>query len=83
MHFGATSQDVIDTSLMIRLKPVLRRLDAGLSDILAELEHLDNAFGNNGLTGYTRMQAAIAITVHDRIEAWRGPLLRNRKASMS
>ena len=26
LHLGATSQDVIDTSLMIRLKPVLGRL---------------------------------------------------------
>lgn len=77
LHFGATSQDVIDTSLMIRLKPVLRHIDAGMSDILVELDRLDNAFGDSGLTGYTRMQAAIEITVHDRIEAWRGPLLRN------
>jgi 3-carboxy-cis,cis-muconate cycloisomerase len=77
LHFGATSQDVIDTSLMIRLKPVLKHIDSGMSDILVTLDRLDNAFGDNGLTGYTRMQAAIEITVHDRIEAWRGPLLRN------
>lgn len=77
LHFGATSQDVIDTSLMIRLKPVLERVDTGSSDILARLDRLDKAFGNNGLMGHTRMQAAIPITVHDRIEAWRGPLLRH------
>ncbi|ATU94675.1 3-carboxy-cis,cis-muconate cycloisomerase [Phyllobacterium zundukense] len=79
LHVGATSQDVIDTSLMIRLKPVLRRLDTGLSDILGKLDHLDKAFGKNGLMGHTRMQAAIMITVHDRIEAWRGPLFRHHQ----
>jgi 3-carboxy-cis,cis-muconate cycloisomerase len=79
LHFGATSQDVIDTSLMIRLRPVLARLDKGLSDLVTRLDHLDKAFGNNGLMGRTRMQAAIAITVHDRIGAWQGPLLRHRQ----
>jgi 3-carboxy-cis,cis-muconate cycloisomerase len=79
LHLGATSQDVIDTSLMIRLKPVLERLDKGLSDILVRLDHLDKAFGNNGLMGHTRMQAAIPITVHDRIGAWRGALSRHHR----
>ena len=79
LHLGATSQDVIDTSLMIRLKPVLGRLDSGLSDVITKLEQLEKAFGNNGLMGHTRMQAAIPITVKDRIESWRAPLLRHRK----
>ena len=79
LHLGATSQDVIDTSLMIRLKPVPARLNSGLSDIITKLEQLEKAFGNNGLMGHTRMQAAIPITVKDRIESWRTPLLRHRK----
>ena len=79
LHLGATSQDVIDTSLMIRLKPVMTRLDTGLSDIITTLGQLEKAFGNNGLMGHTRMQAAIPITVKDRIESWRSPLLRHRK----
>jgi 3-carboxy-cis,cis-muconate cycloisomerase len=79
LHLGATSQDVIDTSLMIRLKPVLARLDSGLSDIITKLEQLEKTFGNNGLMGHTRMQAAIPITVKDRVESWRTPLLRHGK----
>ena len=79
LHLGATSQDVIDTSMMIRLKPVVTRLETGLSDIIAELDQLEKTFGNNGLMGHTRMQVAIPITVGDRIESWRGPLLRHRK----
>lgn len=79
VHLGATSQDLIDTSLMIRLKPVLERLDAGLADTLAGLERLEETFGNNGLMGRTRMQAAVPITARDRIGAWRGPLSRHRQ----
>ncbi|MGO4451680.1 3-carboxy-cis,cis-muconate cycloisomerase [Phyllobacterium sp. TAF24] len=79
LHFGTTSQDVIDTSLMIRLKPVLSHLDSGLGDIITGLNRIDTAFGGNSLMGYTRMQAAIPITAHDRIEAWREPLLRDKQ----
>lgn len=78
LHFGATSQDVIDTSLMIRLKPVMTRLDTGLHITITKLDQLEKTFGDNGLMGRTRMQAAIPITVKDRIESWRTPLLRHR-----
>ncbi|MBA8881923.1 3-carboxy-cis,cis-muconate cycloisomerase [Phyllobacterium myrsinacearum] len=77
LHFGATSQDVIDSSLMIRLKPVVAYLRNGLGDVIAGLDHLGTAFGPNNLMGHTRMQAAIPITVRDRIDAWRAPLLRD------
>ncbi len=79
LHFGATSQDVIDTGLMIRLKPLPQLLDSGLSYILSRLDNLENAFGNNGLMGHTRMQAAIPIAVRDRIASWRPPLLRHQQ----
>ena len=69
LHFGATSQDVIDTSLMIRLKPAIARLADGLDDVIAGLDRLEAAFGANSLMGHTRMQAAMPITVHDRIVA--------------
>jgi 3-carboxy-cis,cis-muconate cycloisomerase len=79
LHFGATSQDVIDTSLMIRLKPAIACLAEGLDDVIAGLDRLDAAFGSNSLMGHTRMQAAMPITVHDRIDAWRAPLFRDRE----
>lgn len=74
LHLGATSQDVIDTSLMIRLKAVVFLFAGRLSAILAALDGLDRQFGRNRLMGHTRMQAAIAISVSDRLNAWRAPL---------
>lgn len=78
IHFGATSQDVIDTALVLRLKTVLPVLGARLDSVAATLEALARRFGNRPLMGRTRMQAAIPITAGDRIESWRGPLLRQR-----
>ncbi|MET0574328.1 MAG: 3-carboxy-cis,cis-muconate cycloisomerase [Mesorhizobium sp.] len=78
LHFGATSQDVIDTTKMRMLAPVLANFDRRLAKIDKLFADLDSRFGTNPLMGRTRMQAAIPITVGDRIENWRAPLLRHR-----
>ena len=74
VHLGATSQDVIDTSLMLRLKTVVFLLAGRLSALTAALGKVDQQFGANRLMGHTRMQAAIPITVSDRLRSWRDPL---------
>ncbi|WP_018897880.1 3-carboxy-cis,cis-muconate cycloisomerase [Rhizobium sp. 2MFCol3.1] len=74
VHVGATSQDVIDSSLMMRLKPVAFVFAARLAAIELRLSELQQAFGERPLMGRTRMQAAIPITVADRLQAWRAPL---------
>ncbi len=75
-HRGATSQDLIDTMWVLRLR-------AGRGILLERLEWLDRAlagledrFGARRLMGRTRMQAALPIRVADRIRLWREPLLR-------
>ncbi|MBX5192728.1 3-carboxy-cis,cis-muconate cycloisomerase [Rhizobium sp. NZLR3b] len=78
LHLGATSQDVIDTSLMIRLKAVVFLFAGRLSTIAAGLDALDRQFGRNRLMGHTRMQAAIPISVSDRLSSWRAPLATYR-----
>lgn len=77
VHYGATSQDVIDTSLMLRVATCLELLDARLSAIVAAMDTLAERFGSHILMGRTRMQAAIDITVGDRIAAWGDPLRRH------
>lgn len=78
VHFGATSQDVIDTSLILRLKPVLGILENRLNVLDCVFAQLDERFGRHPLMGHTRMQPAIAITAGDRIRVWREPARRTR-----
>jgi 3-carboxy-cis,cis-muconate cycloisomerase len=73
-HFGATSQDVIDSSLMMRLKSIGFLFTRRLATLIETLDGLDDRFGAQPLMGYTRMQAAIAITVSDRLRSWRTPI---------
>ena len=77
VHFGATSQDLIDTALVRRLAPILPVFAARLEDIMAALDALDQRFGTRPLMGRTRLQDAISITVRDRLTEWRGPLPRH------
>jgi 3-carboxy-cis,cis-muconate cycloisomerase len=74
VHFGATSQDVIDTSLMLRLTAAADVLSKRLTKLIGSFDHLTRAQGTNPLMGHTRMQAAIPITVADRLSAWSSPL---------
>lgn len=72
LHFGATSQDVIDTAFAIRLGRILAVFETRLAGLLSMLATLAARFGGNALMGRTRMQAAIPITVADRLAVWQG-----------
>src|SRR6185437_2887066 len=63
VHFGATSQDLVDTALVLRLRPVLAIFTQRLDTIIERLADLDHAFGRRGMMGRTRMQDAVPITV--------------------
>ncbi len=75
-HRGGTSQDLIDTMWVLRLRAgrgiLLERLDR-IGRVFADLEA---RFGARRLMGRTRMQAALPIRVADRIRLWREPLSR-------
>jgi 3-carboxy-cis,cis-muconate cycloisomerase len=79
VHLGATSQDIIDTGLILRLKGVtevfLRRLDA-LIGVLEELKARDGAVS---LMAHTRMQQALPFVAADKIDTWLGPIERQRE----
>lgn len=80
VHFGATSQDIIDTGLALRLRYVFDVFDARLGKLVDTLRGLEGRFGANRMMGRTRMQAAIPITVGDRLAVWRGLVERSRAA---
>jgi 3-carboxy-cis,cis-muconate cycloisomerase len=80
VHFGATSQDIIDTALAIRLAATLALFDGRLSALIETLKAMEARFGSNRLMGRTRMQAAIPIAAGDRIAVWRGLVQRGYAA---
>src|SRR5262245_5095356 len=78
LHFGSTSQDVLDTSLVLRLKPVLGIFEARLAALDVALSEMARKQGALPLMGRTRMQRALPITWADKISSWRTPLSRHQ-----
>ena len=74
VHKGATSQDVIDTATVLSARATLDLVSARLTDLDAALAGLAREQGERPLTGRTRMQAALPITVGERVQAWQAPL---------
>jgi len=78
VHFGATSQDLMDTALALSLKGINKNFSFDIRALNESLQRLIHTYGQNGLIGRTRMQAALAIKVSDRIMAWQTPLERHQ-----
>jgi 3-carboxy-cis,cis-muconate cycloisomerase len=78
VHKGATSQDVIDTGLTVRLKDVVATLHQRLVDLVGRLENAAAHAGDKPLMGRTRMQAALPITLAHRLRQWAAGLAEAR-----
>jgi len=80
LHRGATSQDVIDTALMLQLGKVIDVLERRLSALQLRLDHLREQHGALPLMAHTRMQAALPMQWADKFRTWGEPLLRYHSA---
>lgn len=78
LHFRSTSQDAIDTCLILQLREVIGILEHRLKQSLNCLDDLNDRFGETPQMGRTRMQRALPLKVGDRIAAWRAPLIRHQ-----
>lgn len=85
LHWGATSQDIVDSALALRLVPVLTTLDARLAALSETLAAAAIAWRDLPMAGRTRSQIAAPITFGLRIARWRQPLpgLRGALAHLS
>ncbi|MCY4307188.1 MAG: lyase family protein [Rhodobacteraceae bacterium] len=74
-HFGTTSQDLMDTSLVMILEDLNNIFNGCLGEVIFKLKKMEKKFGSKPLQGFTRMQPAKMITVGDRIISWGEPLI--------
>jgi 3-carboxy-cis,cis-muconate cycloisomerase len=79
VHFGATSQDAIDTGLMLRLAAAIGLLEQRLVTVETGLAALADRDGALTMMAHTRMQQALPITVAGKIATWSAPLDRSRR----
>lgn len=77
IHSGATSQDVIDTAMVLTILDVLAELDDRLMTLITGLETLLADSGDRPLMARTRMQVAVPATVGLRVSSWLHPLVNH------
>lgn len=77
VHLGATSQDIIDTGLVLRLKGATALLLQRIEALVLALHDLKRHDGATPLMAHTRMQQALPFTAADKIDTWIGPLDRH------
>jgi 3-carboxy-cis,cis-muconate cycloisomerase len=83
LHKGATSQDVIDTALMLQLARVFDVYDARLNAVLEKLGTLQGEHGHKPLVAHTRMQVALPTTWDAKFRSWSEPLARALRALLA
>jgi len=74
IHSGSTSQDVLDTALVLTLRSVTDVLQEDLKALCALLDDRVVSDGENVLMGRTRMQAALPIKAVHRLKQWKSAL---------
>jgi 3-carboxy-cis,cis-muconate cycloisomerase len=78
LHGGATSQDIVDTALALRLAPVLDLWACRLDDVIAGLGALAARHADLPMAARTYGQAAVPTTFGAVVAAWGRPLIRHR-----
>ncbi|RBI66642.1 adenylosuccinate lyase family protein [Vreelandella sulfidaeris] len=78
-HQGATSQDVVDSALMLLLKPRLAALDALLLRCCSAATALMEAHIDTPMVGRTLMQQALPITFGVKVAHWAIGLEQSRR----
>ncbi|MGR3433640.1 MAG: lyase family protein [Shimia sp.] len=75
IHHGATSQDILDTALTLRLKRVIGLYEARLRAMLTALAHLAEGHADLPMAGRTWGQHATPTSFGAVVASWGRPLL--------
>src|SRR6185312_11944227 len=80
VHWGATSQDAIDTALMLQMDAGLARLADGTAAICASCARLAEQHRHTLMVGRTLMQQALPITFGLKAAHWLAQVTRQTRA---
>ena len=78
VHWGATTQDIIDTALVLRIKHALTVIEESFSSIINQLSELADIHQGTLMVARTHLQHALPTTFGYKVATWLAPLLRHR-----
>jgi 3-carboxy-cis,cis-muconate cycloisomerase len=80
VHLGGTSQDIIDTALMLQLRAAVLLLQADLSTMASAAAHLAETHATTPMLGRTLLQAALPTTFGLKAANWLVAINDSRRA---
>ncbi len=78
VHFGATSQDAMDTGLVLQLRAGVATLEPDLERLTAALARLADAYAATPMVGRTWLVHAVPITFGLKAASWLSAVERSR-----
>ncbi|WP_434708081.1 3-carboxy-cis,cis-muconate cycloisomerase [Pseudomonas sp. R1-1] len=79
VHLGATSQDVMDSGLVLQLRQALLLIENELAHLADSLAVQAQRFATTPLAGRTWLQHATPVTLGMKIAGWLGAVTRSRQ----
>jgi len=79
VHFGATTQDITDTALVLQMRAALAAIERTLARVIDNLAALARRYRASVMPGRTRSQQAVPIPFGLKVAGWLAPLLRHRR----
>lgn len=79
VHLGATSQDVMDSGLVLQLRAALELIEQDLQQLGEVLAQQAQLYATTPLAGRTWLQQATPVTLGMKIAGWLGAVSRSRQ----
>lgn len=79
VHLGATSQDVMDSGLVLQLRQALGLIEDELAQLAIILARQAERYAATPLAGRTWLQHATPVTLGMKIAGWLGAITRSRQ----
>ena len=78
-HWGATTQDIMDTALILQLRQAFDLIEADLAAISDRLRALARQYQNTAQAGRSQLQQALPITFGYKVALWLSAVKRNQQ----
>ena len=75
LHWGATTQDIMDTAVVLQMRDAFALLQADLSAVIAGLARLARTHRGTVMAGRTHLQHALTVTFGYKVAVWLSPLI--------
>ncbi|WP_312858702.1 lyase family protein [Rhizobium sp. G21] len=79
LHWGATTQDIMDTATVLQIRHALDLVEQQLEDTVSALRKLDIEHPDTLMAGRTHLQQALPITFGYKAAVWLSALERHRE----